>query len=364
MPVKVTEIKDSERFLHAAVAATSSKAVRDLLASLPIVPENQYAFHESDPERGWREGFFHWYPVGRDLGNAGRIKLAGSPENPIAERTINAMEALIEMERQRELKTRPGTVAPQSPREAVRRYFDLPPLEVLPRWPQPIRGRKAFDYARDLARRIRVRLVRETRPVEYAVLIEDDGMGQAPSRVHATLLSLGRSDKPDKPYLIGVFGQGGSSAYAASEYSWIMSRRVGELLDGERDGIGWTVIKKILPAGRRDVYWAYLASHPDGRVPVLGTSGPDGSAFVHGTRIAHVKYNFGPTEPARTLYQSLNHLIFNPVLPYELYTGPAPRKPDPMWGNAYRLSRLKIEQKDLDKTFEPQAVERKVEAEL
>src|SRR5438445_343874 len=83
--------------------------------------------------------------------HTGRIKLAGAPENPIAERTINAMEALVEMERHRELKTRPGTLAPQSPREAVKRYFDLPPLDVLPRWPQPIRGQKAFDYARDLA---------------------------------------------------------------------------------------------------------------------------------------------------------------------------------------------------------------------
>jgi len=362
--VKPTEIKDAEKFFRTASSATSSKAIRDVVASLPVVAENEYSFHESDPERGWREGSFHWYPVGRDLGNAGRIKLAGAPENPIAERTINAMEALIEMERYRELKTRPGTLAPQSPREAVKRYFDLPPLDQLPRWPQPIRGKKAFDYARDLARRVRVRLVRETRPVEYAVLVEDDGIGQPPGRMHATLLSLGRSDKPDKPYLIGVFGQGGSSAYAASEYSWIMSRRVPELLDGAHDGVGWTVIKRIVPAGRRDVYWAYLAAHPDGRVPMLSVSASDASGFGHGTRIAHVKYNFGPTEPARTLYQSLNHLIFNPVLPYELYTGPAPRKPDPMWGNGYRLSRLKAEQKDLDKMFEPQPVERKGEAEL
>src|SRR5436309_623896 len=85
------------------------------------------------------------------------------------------------------------------------------------------------------------------------VVVEDEGIGQPPGRMHATLLSLGRSDKPDKPYLIGVFGQGGSSAYAASEYSWIMSRRVPELLDGAHDGIGWTVIKRIVPAGRRDV---------------------------------------------------------------------------------------------------------------
>jgi len=190
-------------FVGAAATATSSKAIRELLATLPIVPENASPFEESNPEKGWREGFLHWYPVGRDRGNAGRIKLAGAPENPLAERTINAMEAILELERQRELNTKPGTVAPQSPREAVLRYFDLPSLDALPSWPHPIRGQKAFDYARDLARRIRVRLVRETRPVEYTIIIEDDGIGQAPQRMHASLLSLGRSDKPDKPYLIG-----------------------------------------------------------------------------------------------------------------------------------------------------------------
>lgn len=358
MTVRVTEIPDHSRLLEKAARATSTKAVRDLLTLLPIVGENEYAFDFDNPERGWKEGHLHWYPVGADRGNAGRIQLAGSPENPIAERTINAMEALIELMRQRELKADPRALAPQTPREAVLRYFDLPALDALPKWPHPIRERKPVDYGRDIARRIRIRLLRETRPVEYAVVLEDDGIGQEPSRIHSTLLSLGRSDKPDKPYLTGVFGQGGSSAYAASEFSWIMSRRVPDLLDGGDDGLGWTVIKRILPIGRRDHYYAYLAAHPDGRVPAFASPAADAIGFAHGTRIGHISYNFGKSEPARTLYQSLNHLLFNPVLPYELYTRPD-RGPDPMWGNGYRLSRLKDDLKALDKIFAPQMVEAK-----
>ena len=68
---------------------------------------------------------------------------------------------------------------------------------------------------------------------EFAVFIEDDGIGQTPIRMHETLLSLGSSDKGDKPYLIGLFGQGGSSTYATSEYSWCVSRRAAKLLDGK-----------------------------------------------------------------------------------------------------------------------------------
>src|SRR5262249_20671144 len=160
---------------------------------------------------------------------------------------------------------------------------------------------KGFTYARELACRIRVRLVRSSRPVEYAVLIEDDGIGQSPGPVHSSLLSLGSSDKADKPYLIGVFGQGGSSSFAACYYAWLMSPRAPGRGSQEPDGVGWTIVKRIIPKGRRDFYWAYLAAHPDGRVPTFSRAAADRIEFAHGTRIAHVHYNFGKTEPARTL---------------------------------------------------------------
>ena len=43
--------------------------------------------------------------------------------------------------------------------------------------------------------------------------------------MHKTLLSLGRTDKAEKPYLIGVFGQGGSTAFSISKYSIVVTRR-------------------------------------------------------------------------------------------------------------------------------------------
>src|SRR4051812_47512402 len=90
-------ITNPAAFLEEALKATSSKAIKSLLARLPITPEKDYSFDVDAPQTGWQEGKLHWYPVGRDRGNAGRIKLAGNPENPIAERTINSMEAIIEL---------------------------------------------------------------------------------------------------------------------------------------------------------------------------------------------------------------------------------------------------------------------------
>ena len=360
--IRATELEnrlDASGFLRALLDSDSSASVKGLLRLLPILGENEYVFGAKRPENGWREGYLHWYPVGGDRGNAGRIKLAGSPENPLAERIVNGIEALIELERQLELKRDSGKRPPASPREAVQRYFEMPPLDELPAWNRTIRGMSARDYARKLAEKIRLRLLRSKRPVEYTALVEDDGIGQLPSKMHETLLSLGSSDKPDKPYLMGVFGQGGSSAYAASEFSWIVSRRHHELVGDGSDGIGWTIVKHIFPVGRRDDYWAYLAAHPDGRVPWFSPHVGSRIGLENGTRIGHVNYNFGRSEPARELYQALNHLLFNPVLPYELYTRASPRGPDPMFGNGYRLSRLAESKKDLDKRFEPQEVQRK-----
>ncbi len=109
---------------------TTTSDIELLLSQLSVTPEDDYFFNEDDPDLGWRHGHFHWVPVGRERGNAGRIKQANQPVNPIAERAINGMEAIIEMARHRELATDPIAVAPSSPRNAVLRYFTLSPMSM------------------------------------------------------------------------------------------------------------------------------------------------------------------------------------------------------------------------------------------
>ncbi len=266
------------------------------------------------------------------------------------------MEALIELARRRELLSNPSSVAPQNPREAVMRYFSLPPLEQIPKMEKLIAGRKPREHARELAKRIRIRAAFEKTHREFSVSIEDDGIGQAPERMHETLLSLGSSDKGDKPYLIGLFGQGGSSTYAASEFSWCISRRAHDLLDGRNDGVGWTVVKQVFPKARRDPYYAYLAANPRGDVPSLPPEAADVIGLKHGSRFAHLKYNFsgGGSAVMRSLYYMLNHILYNPVLPFDLDAGGTVAT---IYGNGYRLSNASVDKKTLlDKTFSPQTL--------
>ena len=355
--MKTTNIADFIKptdFLSQAIQAMTVKAISSLLNQLPIVSEHDYVFETASPAKGWTEGKLHWVPLGKERGNAGRIKLASRPENPIAERTINAMEALIELERRREILQDSSSAAPQSPREAVMRYFSLPPLDHLPKMDKPIKGQKPREYARELAKRIRIRAAFDKTQREFAVFIEDDGIGQSPERMHDTLLSLGSSDKGDKPYLIGLFGQGGSSTYAASEFSWCVSKRAQDVLDGRSDGVGWTVVKQVFPKARRDPYYAYLAANPNGEVPALPAKAAEEIGLKQGSRFAHLNYNFagGGSAVMRSLYYMLNHILYNPVLPFDLNAGGTLAT---VYGNGYRLSNASADKRTLlDKTFSPQ----------
>ncbi len=236
------------------------------------------------------------------------------------------------------------------------RYFGLPPLDQIPLSQQKVNGKTLREHAREFARLLLLELKYDKKQKEFALSVRDHGIGQTPARMHKTLLSLGSSDKGDKPYLIGVFGQGGSSTYAASRYSWVISRRAPDLLGGQEDGMGWTLVRHVIPKGRRDPYFAYLAAHPDGRVPVLPASVAETLEFKHGSQFRHIGYDFGSSASAitRNLYQALNHVLHNPVLPFD--TDVAGTKAT-VYGNSYRLRNAGTDRKDLDKTFGPQTID-------
>lgn len=337
------------------LSARTTAQVGGIIGALPIVPPEEYQWDYGDKRIGeWKPEHLHWLPVGLDRGNGGRIKLAGEPMNPIAERTVNGMEALIELARLAELLKNPAAAMPANPREAVLRYFGLSRLDAIERMDDEER-RSMRERVNEVRRRLSIHLDHERKSGEFAITIRDQGMGQTPTRMHETLLSLGQSDKADKPYLIGVFGQGGSSAFSASEYSIVITRRAPEvLLSGQNGGAGWSIVRAIQPKGRRDLYYAYLAVSEDGTVPSVDATVADKAGFAHGTHFCHIDYDFGGSESAvtRLLYQALNHVLFNPILPYDLYA--MKDKPEPMLGTAQRLARqarLVGRQEAIDKSF-------------
>jgi hypothetical protein len=350
----------SSDLLSRLLKVRTTSPLEAIMGGLPIVHPDDYQWDYGGKRLGkWKPGHLHWVPVGLDRGNSGRIKLAGEPTNPIAERLVNGMEAIIELARLRELLMNSNAPIPTSPREAVMRYFGLPRLDSIERMDDDER-RVMRDRVGAVRRGLTVHLDHERKSKQFAITIRDMGMGQSPTRMHDTLLSLGQSDKADKPYLIGVFGQGGSSAFSASEYSVVVSRRAPDILKpNEDDGVGWSVVRQIIPKNRRDLYYAYLAASEDGAVPRMDADTAEKVGFVHGAHFSHIKYDFGGSESAvtRLLYQALNHVLFNPILPYDLYA--MKDKPELMQGTAQRLARqvrLMGRQAALDKSFTAQPV--------
>jgi hypothetical protein len=344
--------------------ARSTAHVEAIMADLPIVAPDDYQWVSAEKTSTiWRPGKLHWVPVGSDRGNGGRIKLAGEPMNPLAERLVNGMESLIELARLEELKRNPATVMPQSPRDAVLRYFGFPKMDGIERLDDDERKTKR-QLVDETRKKLSITLDHEKKSKQLSVTIRDHGIGQVPAMMHKTLLSLGRSDKADKPYLIGVFGQGGSSAFSVSEYSVVVSRRAPEIRTKDDDsGAGWSIVRAIQPKGRRDLYYAYLAATEEGDVPRVEGSEADKAGFIKGTQFTHIKYDFGTADSAiaRLMYPALNHVLFNPVLPYDLYA--LKETPEPMLGTAHRLARrVRLirqaagRQAALDKAFAAQPV--------
>ena len=151
--------------LELLIKARSTAHIDGILRGLRVVDPEEYFFDpHGNPSVKWKPGCLHWVPVGRDRGNSGRIKLAGEPTGPIAERSINGMEAIIELERLLELLKRPTAPMPSTPRAAVLRYFGLPRLEDVPAMDREER-RTMRDRINAVRKKLEVHLKKRTRPV-------------------------------------------------------------------------------------------------------------------------------------------------------------------------------------------------------
>ena len=155
--------------------ARATRQVEAIMESLPIVSPDSYQWVSSNRRSAeWKPGYPHWVPVGRDRGNGGRIKLAGEPMNPLAERLINGMESLIELARQCELLKNPAAVMPANPRDAVLRYFGFPRMDSIERLEDEER-KATRDRVDDVRNNLSIRLDHDKKSKQFAVTAQELG---------------------------------------------------------------------------------------------------------------------------------------------------------------------------------------------
>jgi hypothetical protein len=236
-----------------------------------------------------------WLPVGRE-NNRGTIEVSSDPARSAVERLTNGMDGVLELEYQRHS----GLPECRSPREAAEAWLGVPESGLSAMTPVQRRA---------LAQRVSIRMEegegRESRVLE----VRDQGIGIAPEDVTRTILSLNESNKLQKHYLVGAYGQGGSSTFAFSRYSLISCRYA----DGP---VGFTVVKFLdLPADLfKTGHYVYLVLQ-DGSLPIADLSSLD---FPQGTLVRHFGYDLSgypsPLGP-NSLYGSLNTILFDPIMP-------------------------------------------------
>ncbi len=237
-----------------------------------------------------------WVPVGGRENNRGSIEVSGDPGRSAVERLTNGMDAILEAEYERH-HGRPDC---RSPMEAASAWLNIPETGLSGLTPA---------QRRSLAQRVTIRLLpgdgRDLRIIE----VRDRGIGLTPEQMPGTILSLGESNKIQKYYLAGTYGQGGSSTFASAQCSTILTRY------DNHSTVGFTVVRflDLPPEQFKTGHYVYLTLN--GRVLELDLPLTE---FEVGTLVRHYGYDLSgypsPVGP-NSLYGLLNQVLFDPVLP-------------------------------------------------
>lgn len=209
-----------------------------------------------------------WRPLGRE-NNRGTIELSADPARSAVERITNGIDAVIEAEHQRH----GGVPECRSPREAAASWLGIPDQGLSAMTP---------TERRSLAQRVTIALEpgdgRESRIVQ----VRDRGIGIAPQDMPSTILSLNESNKLQKHYLAGAYGQGGSTTFSFCRYTLIASRR-------KDFAVGFTVVRFLdLPPEEYKIgHYVYLV-FADGS---LAQADLNIQEFPEGTLVRHFGYD-------------------------------------------------------------------------
>ncbi len=238
-----------------------------------------------------------WLPVGRE-NNKGAIEASSDPGRSLIERLTNGIDAVLEDEFVRH-KGKPEC---QSPREAAQAWLGVPVGGL---------SELSTKERQRLADRVVIQIGEgDGEPNQRLITVEDRGTGILPEYMPATILSLSESNKITKRYVVGAYGQGGSSTFACSQFTLIASRFAASTR------VGFTVVRYHEPPPDYEAKvgnYVYLTLANN----VLEIDTKD-QAFPTGTHVRHFGYDLtkysGSLGPG-SVYGLLNSVLFDPVMP-------------------------------------------------
>jgi len=237
-----------------------------------------------------------WVAVGDRENNVGTIEGSADPGRSIIERITNGIDAILEKEHD----NHNGNPDCRTPREAAFAWLEVPLQGLSELSPTQRRG---------LAQQIRVILQAGDGKDARIIEIRDGGVGITPENMRSTILSLNESNKIQKHYVAGMYGQGGSSTFARSKYTLIASR------NGTDPRVGFTLVRymDLDPNSFKSGHYVYLTFN--GSVLQIEEKIEN---FKAGTQVKHFGYdlsNYSSPVGPNSLYGLLNSILFDPILP-------------------------------------------------
>lgn len=237
-----------------------------------------------------------WTALGGRENNRGTVEASGDPGRAIVERITNAVDAILEKQH----SEHGGIPDCRTPREAALAWLGVPQAGL---------ASMTLSQRRNLAQAVTVRLMHGDGRERRTIDIMDRGIGLHPDEMPSTILGLNESNKLQKHYLAGVYGQGGSATFAVSKYTIIVSRKLGA-------PAGFTVVRyEDLPPEQFKV-GRYVYFTIDGAIPACECSSAD--LPETGTLVRHLGFDLSgydsPLGP-NSLYGMLNQALFDPIMP-------------------------------------------------
>lgn len=311
-------ISTNSELLEALLNATKSSELHAILQEIGDQPELTV-----DEPFGKRR--FQWHFYGDSDSNISTINLGSKPGRSLTERITNAIDAVLE----KRIALTQGVPTPSSPMEGAKKWFGRPPTTAdngLFNWK---------DYGtQDYDRLVQVVMTPGDNEVEPTVDIVDKGIGIAPKDFPSTILSLHGGNKLKKFYLVGAFGQGGSSTLRFCDYTIIISRRF-----DSPETVGFTIVKKMRLAEqyKEDAYVYLVEVGHDGKLevpscirkeaielyPSVESSNKKPRPFESGTVVRHCGYKLDGfhktlTSAPGNLYHLFQHMMFDPLIPFRM----------------------------------------------
>jgi hypothetical protein len=240
-----------------------------------------------------------YVPIGKRENNSGTIELGTDPGKAIVERLTNAIDAVLELEHSKH-KGSPACVSPKAAAEA---WLGVPGKGLYVMSP---------GERRELSKYVVLKIEEADEKSNANVTIIDRGIGLATDSMSSTILSLGEGNKVQKRYLMGSYGQGGSTTFAFCKYSLICSRMI--FPDPKNNVVCFTLVfyEDLPPEQYKQGRYVYLTL--DNKLFEAKMQRDTDIATIvkhYGYDLAMYKSKLGPS----SVYGLLQRALFDPVLP-------------------------------------------------